>query len=115
MEPIWQPYNHTNDSITRRIETFVEYVLSVHCFTVSIDVVTCLSCRPVIRRIAGDRHVEYGDGGTNDLVYPVWVQEALPISQQTKEKLVQILHDLGGMRVAIATAITPCFMMVSYV
>lgn len=49
-------------------------------------------------RLHGDRTVHYGDGGEDFLVYPVWIQEYLPISEKRRQRLLDVLHELNNQR-----------------
>jgi len=54
--------------------------------------------KPDFYRLHGDRQTEFGDGGEAFLVYPVWIQEQLPVSESRRKRLLSILHQLNHER-----------------
>lgn len=54
--------------------------------------------KPDFYRLHGDREVRYGDGGEDFLVYPVWIQEQLPISRTRRQRLLDFFHELNNQR-----------------
>ncbi|CAF3386409.1 unnamed protein product [Rotaria sp. Silwood1] len=54
--------------------------------------------KPDFYRLIGDRYVQYGDGGDSFLVYPVWIQEYLPVSEKLREHLLETLQELNEQR-----------------
>ncbi|CAF0969179.1 unnamed protein product [Didymodactylos carnosus] len=54
--------------------------------------------KPDFYRLAGDRYVTYGDGGSSSLVYPVWINEHLSISESRRQRLTQALYTLNEQR-----------------
>ncbi|CAF4644260.1 unnamed protein product, partial [Didymodactylos carnosus] len=54
--------------------------------------------KPDFYRLAGDRYVTYGDGGSSSLVYPVWINEHLSISEPRRQRLTQALYTLNEQR-----------------
>ena len=54
--------------------------------------------RPDFYRLHGDRDVEYGDGGRDFLVYPVWIHEQLPVKESLRKRLLHALHQLNNQR-----------------
>eukprot|EP01119_Soliformovum_irregulare_P009083 TRINITY_DN22214_c0_g1_i1.p1 TRINITY_DN22214_c0_g1~~TRINITY_DN22214_c0_g1_i1.p1 ORF type:complete len:544 (+),score=128.21 TRINITY_DN22214_c0_g1_i1:46-1677(+) len=53
---------------------------------------------PSFYRLGWDRAVEYGDGGSDDLSYPVYVQEHLDIPKKTQRNLARCLEELAKTR-----------------
>lgn len=49
-------------------------------------------------RLHGDQEVHFGDGGYAFLIYPVWIQEHLPVSETRRQRLLDILYRLNDQR-----------------
>lgn len=54
--------------------------------------------KPDFYRIHGDRYVHFGDGGEGFLIYPVWIQEYLPISETRRQRLLNVFQELNNQR-----------------
>ncbi|CAF0917842.1 unnamed protein product [Adineta steineri] len=54
--------------------------------------------KPNFYRLDGDNDVEFGDGGSASLVYPVWIHEQLPISEKRRKRLLNVLYQLNEER-----------------
>lgn len=53
---------------------------------------------PDFYRITGDFEVAYGDGGYSHLVYPVWIQEHLPLKEYRRVRLLEHFYQLNDER-----------------
>ena len=54
--------------------------------------------KPDFYRLHGDRMMEFGDGGDAFLVYPVWIQEKLPVKDLYRRRLLDVLNQLNDER-----------------
>lgn len=54
--------------------------------------------KPDFYRLHGDRYTTYGDGGSNFLVYPVWIHENISISESRRKRLLTALYKLNNER-----------------
>ncbi|CAF1137393.1 unnamed protein product, partial [Didymodactylos carnosus] len=54
--------------------------------------------KPDFYRLAGDHYVHYGNNGSSALVYPVWINEHLSISESQRQRLTQALYTLNEQR-----------------
>ncbi|CAF0913740.1 unnamed protein product [Adineta ricciae] len=54
--------------------------------------------KPDFYRLHGDRYVQFGDGGSAFLAYPVWIHEQLPVSDSRRQRLTNTLYELNEKR-----------------
>ena len=54
--------------------------------------------KPDFYRLHGDQEIHFGDGGYAFLVYPVWIQEHLPVSESRRQRLLNVFYRLNEQR-----------------
>lgn len=54
--------------------------------------------KPDFYRLHGDEEIHFGDGGYAFLVYPVWIQEHLPVSEPRRQRLLNVFYRLNEQR-----------------
>lgn len=54
--------------------------------------------KPDFYRLDRDQETNYGDGGYSFLVYPVWIQEHLPVNESRRQRLLDVFYRLNDER-----------------